>query len=340
MCPQISYIIPAHNAEKDILRCVDSIIGQTAVSFEIIIVENGSVDKTLELAHSLAEKDNRINVTTSEVGVSNARNKGIEKAQGKYLCFVDQDDCMLPDADKVFARAFEQFDNCDVYLAFSDTQISLLENNWHLIPKSSLKKLLVDSLMRPTKTLTAWGKLFSNELLMKKNIRFDKRLCYSEDSDFVISVLQNSSFAAKINRAVYSYTVNNPYSVRKTEDRLCEKFARAMLITSSKLKDAHEDLKTAYLFYVLDHLLLSCVHDLFRKEKGRSLREQLKLGRKAIREGVYAEALSKAPVFKTTPVKAVIFFFAKHKMVMPLFLASKIRQIQNKTKYKAKSLAK
>ncbi|MEE1280397.1 MAG: glycosyltransferase [Oscillospiraceae bacterium] len=338
MRPQISYIIPAHNGERYLSACVGSITCQKNLSFEILIVENGSKDKTYEFALKLAEKDERIRVFQSEKGVSKARNVGIENARGEYLCFVDQDDTMLPDADAVFARGFEQFAGSDVYFAFSDSQTSAKQDNWHLVPKASMQKLLVESLRRPTKTLCAWGKLFSTDLVREKNIRFDPKITHSEDSDFVISVIMQSSFAAKIDRAVYHYTVNDPFSVRRTNRNLCDKYADAMLRTSRRLSKAPKEIKSAFLLYVLDHLLIVCVHDLFRKEKG-SVKEQLSAARAAVKEGVYAQALKEAPLSKTSFVKATLFFFARYKIVLPLFVASKVRQLHNKTKYKVKNPA-
>ena len=336
MRPQISYIIPAHNGERYLSACVGSITCQRKLSFEIIIVENGSKDNTYELALELSAKDDRIRVFQCEKGVSIARNVGIENARGEYLCFVDQDDTLFPDADEVFARGFKQFAGSDVYFAFSDSQTSAKQDNWHLVPKSSMQRLLVESLKRPTKTLCAWGKLFSTDLVREKNIRFDPKITHSEDSDFVISVIMQSSFAATIDRAVYHYTVNDPFSVRRTNRNLRDKYADAMLRTSRRLSNAPKEIKSAFLLYVLDHLLIVCVHDLCRPERG-NIREQLSAVRAVVKDSVYAQALKEAPLRKTSVVKAVLFFFARYKISMPLFVACKIRQLQNKTKYKVKN---
>lgn len=323
MRPQISYIIPSHNGENYLSACVESILCQKNVPFEIIIVENGSSDNTFELALSLSQKDSRIRVFRSEKGVSNARNVGIEMSRGSYLCFVDQDDLLLPDADLVFARGFNQFAGCDVYLACGDSQTENCEEYWHLVPKASMKKLLIHNLKNPTKTLTAWAKLFSADLIKTNLLFFDPSLSYSEDSDFVISVLLNSSFAAKIDRAVYHYTVNDDSAVHKSGRNLSDKYALAMLKTSRKLSKAPKDVKDAFLLYVLDHLLVVFVNDIF---KNGSLKEQYKRAKAVLKEGVFADALKDAPIFKTSLSKAILFLFAKMRIVTPICLASKLRQ--------------
>lgn len=91
--PKISIIVPCYNNEKYITRCLDSIIKQTFNEIEIIIVNDGSVDNTIEVIREYANKDNRIVVIDKmNEGVSIARNTGLKKARGKYVMFIDSDD--------------------------------------------------------------------------------------------------------------------------------------------------------------------------------------------------------------------------------------------------------
>lgn len=91
----ISIIIPVYNREDKIGRCLDSILAQTFHDLEILIVDDGSTDQTLAVCESYMEKDQRIQLFQIEHrGVSAARNKGIEEANGRYLLFVDSDDCI------------------------------------------------------------------------------------------------------------------------------------------------------------------------------------------------------------------------------------------------------
>jgi len=89
--PKISVIIPAYNAEKTIRETIESVCKQTFSDFELIIINDGSKDKTLEIAQSI--KDKRIKVFCYENrGLSTARNRGISKANGEYIAFLDADD--------------------------------------------------------------------------------------------------------------------------------------------------------------------------------------------------------------------------------------------------------
>lgn len=90
---KITIVVPVYNGEKTISRCVDSILQQNYREFEIILVNDGSQDSTLEICHKLESKDKRIIVVNQiNQGSFMARNAGILKAQGEYITFLDADD--------------------------------------------------------------------------------------------------------------------------------------------------------------------------------------------------------------------------------------------------------
>lgn len=90
-----SVIIPAYNAEKFIKRSIDSVLKQSFQDFEIIVINDGSMDSTLEILYQISDERLKI-IDTSNGGVSKARNLGIEHARGEYICFLDSDDEFLP----------------------------------------------------------------------------------------------------------------------------------------------------------------------------------------------------------------------------------------------------
>ena len=96
--PVISIIIPVYNSERYIHRCIDSILRQTYQDYELILVDDGSTDRSGEICKSYANEDNRIIVIYQKnAGVSSARNAGLAIAKGKYITFCDSDDELLPD---------------------------------------------------------------------------------------------------------------------------------------------------------------------------------------------------------------------------------------------------
>ena len=92
----ISVVIPVYNVEPYLCRCLDTVINQTHQSLEIILVDDGSPDRCPEICDQYAEKDPRIKVIHKKNGgLASARNAGINEASGKYLFFVDSDDCLI-----------------------------------------------------------------------------------------------------------------------------------------------------------------------------------------------------------------------------------------------------
>ncbi len=97
MVPKVSIIVPVYRCEPYISRCIESILSQTFTDFQLILVNDGSPDKSGEICDKYAEKDNRIKVIHQEnQGASAARNRGIKEANGEYLMFCDSDDMVSP----------------------------------------------------------------------------------------------------------------------------------------------------------------------------------------------------------------------------------------------------
>ena len=96
----ISVIVPVYNVEKYLKKCVDSILGQTYKDFELILIDDGSEDDSVEVIRKTAGSDERITLIdegNKNQGAANARNRGVEKAKGRYICYIDADDLWSPD---------------------------------------------------------------------------------------------------------------------------------------------------------------------------------------------------------------------------------------------------
>ena len=106
----ISVIVPAYNVEDYLGECLDSIINQTFTDIEIICVNDGSVDSTLDIFNDYASRDERINVISQEnKGLSGARNTGLKHAKGKYIYFMDSDDYLEVNAlERMYSAAEEK----------------------------------------------------------------------------------------------------------------------------------------------------------------------------------------------------------------------------------------
>lgn len=96
--PLVSVIMPAYNSEKFMAESIASVIGQTYINWELIVVDDGSNDRTIDVCRNFSENDKRIHFISQEnKGQGSARNKGIEHSNGDYIAFIDSDDLWLPD---------------------------------------------------------------------------------------------------------------------------------------------------------------------------------------------------------------------------------------------------
>ena len=187
--PKISIIIPVYNAEEYLKRCLNSIVNQTLKDIEIICVNDCSIDNSLEILNSYAQRDNRIKVIDCKTngGESKARNIGLDNSTGEFLAFVDNDDELdLDFYEKLYKKAIEE--NADIAKAevhiidytqkdvYPETNALIKKNNsalyftfywWTAIYKSSLIK---ENNIRLIENYPLGGDvLFLNEAILKTN---------------------------------------------------------------------------------------------------------------------------------------------------------------------------
>ena len=141
MAPKVSFIIPAYNIEDYIGKCLDSILNQTWQDFEIIVVNDGSKDKTGEVLDSYATKDNRIKILHKEnEGVSAARNDGIKMASGDYILFWDGDDFAEKETCEELLQTMAENDvDTVVYGYYRYRDGAVFETNYHYLTKKYMR---------------------------------------------------------------------------------------------------------------------------------------------------------------------------------------------------------
>lgn len=181
----ISVIVPVYNVEKYIHRCVDSILGQTYTDFELILVDDGSTDGCSAVCDEYACRDCRVKVIHQmNRGISEARNAGLDAAQGEYICFVDADDYLS-------LRALETMYN---HLIASEALCCVcgyqaVDSNDQIIERHSVESGVIVSGLQAIKErylyndlayniVNVWGKLFHRDLW--KDIRFTAGILYED----------------------------------------------------------------------------------------------------------------------------------------------------------------
>lgn len=225
---KVSIVIPAYNCMEYIDQCMDSILNQTFSSFEIIIVENGSTDGTDQRCDELKKQDDRIRVIhiTQNAGVSEARNRGIEEADGDYIVFVDSDDWIAENELEILVQNIETSAADVVFCDYFKVQGDRTEKCPKILEYGIYENDKIDIVLRNMFAGGAyfssiWRGIYKKEVINRGNIRFEK-LKFAEDLLFNIEYLLNSKKVYLIEEALYYYFVNEQSSLNRLKDDIGE----------------------------------------------------------------------------------------------------------------------
>lgn len=210
----ISIVIPVYNLESYISECLESVLNQKLSNIEVIVIDDGSVDNSLEILRKYEKKDNRIRVISQRnSGVSKSRNEGILIARGKYITFVDGDDTihesMLDNMLKV-----AQYNDLEIlFCGMSSKKSKVIEVKYSIGDYCEyINKIIEGNVQR-----SASGILFKNSILKKHKIKFEENIKYGEDMVFTIeSIAKFKSPVGKIEDDYYIVRERDLSASRKT----------------------------------------------------------------------------------------------------------------------------
>lgn len=216
----ISVIIPVYNAEKYLRETIQSVLNQTYPNFEIITVNDGSTDYSLEILQQFT--DHRIRIIDKEnTGVSDTRNTAIKAAKGEFVCFLDADDYFSP---RYLQRMYETAvaNHADMvvcnYTPFHSTPDFDEKESTAVFVQST------DILVKSGVLTSTWTKLIKISTLSKYNILFDKNMSFGEDLFFCWKVYLASENVWMIDEKLYGYRMTDSGATSKFHPELYEKY--------------------------------------------------------------------------------------------------------------------
>ena len=197
--PLVSVIIPVYNVSRYLPQCLDSVISQTWINLEIIIIDDGSTDGSLEKLREYAKANPRMRVLRHREqtdGAGAARNLGLEAATGKYLSILDADDFFAPDMlEKAYAKAEATEADIVFFDAWKvDAATGAVYEEGSVFVPSRLPKEAVFSGVQNARNLfhmtngAAWNKLFRREFIEREAFRFES-FHHADDIGFVLPAL-------------------------------------------------------------------------------------------------------------------------------------------------------
>lgn len=260
---KISIIVPVYNVEAYLERCVESILKQTYTNLEILLVNDGSTDKSGELCDKLALRDHRIRVIHKENGgLSDARNRGIDEASSNLIGFIDSDDYIDEDMYETLYRQMvaskadlSMCGHYDVYHQIPEKQVAKIKT-WELMPEEAIKMVMEAKIL----SVTAVNKLYKKALFEQLRFRIGK---IAEDAFIMVDLIHQCSKIVATNEKKYYY-VHRENSITTQKFSLkflnvIEAYEQNAKIISENYPDLYDvaimRLNWAY-FYVLDRLLV------------------------------------------------------------------------------------
>lgn len=224
MTPKLSIIVPVYNAERYIKRCMDSLYAQTLIDYEVILVDDGSTDSSLQICRNYARKDPRVKVIAkANGGAGSARNAGIEVANGEYIAFPDVDDwfeasmyedlyrvASAGDYDVIFSGVnyYKQTKSGMEYFRTENI------NAYSYTTREDCRRHIMDFF--PTTTIfdVPWNKLYRRRVIVDNDIRFaDLRRC--QDAMFNVDFFNSVDRVCSVEKAYYNYMLNTASDVQR-----------------------------------------------------------------------------------------------------------------------------
>lgn len=219
--PMVSVVIPIYNVEKYLKKCIDSILNQSFKDFEIILVNDGSTDRSLRICNEYEKKDCRIIlINKKNGGLSSARNAGLNVAKGKYISFIDPDDCINENYFNILVEKGEK-NNCDIIVSGYKT----VPNNKNVIPTYKLNTVLKgkefilssDNVHSKNELCFVWRYLYRLKLIKQNKILFNENIFIGEDVVFNLEALVNSNRVMAVSDILYYYTIDNSTSLMRSK---------------------------------------------------------------------------------------------------------------------------
>lgn len=323
----ISIVIPVYNGEKTIGRALDSLIVQTQNTFEVIVINDGSIDNTIQILEIYKKKFDAVGkkikiINQNNLGVSAARNRGIKEAKGEYIAFLDSDDYLKTNMVEVLYSYLNKTKyDCIIYGFYSLNNIEEIEMDYYnpeLIQGKDKLKGKLDELL-PTRALNSpCNKLFNKEILDKNKIKFNKKLSLGEDLNFNLMYYFNINNLKIINERLYVIDNSSSYLSVKYRENYYEDRISALREMKNTYYVNNIDQEIFNWLYI--KLVYACIFNTYRKESKLTDEERYKYLKDIINEKEIKDAIN---AFKAQNIyqKALLYLLKTHKYRIVLFLA-------------------
>lgn len=330
----ISIIVPVYNVEKYLHKCIESILNQTYTDFELILINDGSTDKSLDICKYYSNIDSRVNVIHKEnEGVSVARNVGISKSKGSWIVFVDSDDWISERYCEILLENAEREQAEMVICGYYRVCNNVIEQNNDHRDRVIYKK--DEFIKKVLNVQNGYG--FVHTKIIKKSvidrITFNKDLKVAEDALFVLQVCENINKIIVIEESLYFYRINSQSTVRKYDPMYSDNYIKSMTYCEKYLKDKYldnQEIVKGFYNFVSYHILLIAVNYCFNPKNNKSFFNQVRLLSNVIEDSLLKRSIKECNYNDLSISRKIALFTIKYRLYIITGIISCYRQNQIK----------
>lgn len=253
-----SLIVPLYNVEKYLKRCIESLINQTYDNIEILLIDDGSTDNSLNICSNYSKVDNRIKVFHKENGgLSDARNYGIDRAKGDYVIFIDSDDYIDTDTCEKFLPYCKE--NCDIIIGNAYVQNKTEEKikNYYINKVITGKEFLLEGYKNSAISMAAWLYIYKRTFLIENHFKF-KYGIYHEDEEFTPRTLMFAEKVRTTGEFFYHYDVrDDSITTKKNKRKNAEDLYNTLCELEKIYNNINDNLLRKYLLNSISEKYLS-----------------------------------------------------------------------------------
>lgn len=243
---KVTVIVPVYNAECYLEKCIESLLAQTIDSIEVVLIDDGSSDRSGEICDKYDEKYDNIKVLHIEnSGPSKARNLGIKIARGEYIGFADADDYAIPTMYETLYTKAKQTQSDIVMCSYNiDNGTSMYKIDMNYLPEYCGHQAIVSGLLaryyrrEHTGLYSVWNKLFSKDTIYEHSLCFDEDLIRAEDAWFVFDSLKVVKKVVFIDEPLYIYrqvSTSTMHTIQSDRYERSKSFRNKLLDANSNL---------------------------------------------------------------------------------------------------------
>lgn len=333
---KVSIIVPIYNSELTLEKCINSILLQSYRNIELILIDDGSTDKSYEICNKYKHKDNRVILIKKENdGVSSTRNRGLDIAKGEYIMFCDSDDWVEETwVEELLTHTIQH--KCSISICgfkWIDDVSNVVKNK---IYDNKCKNQIIESNkifeLRKSDILNIlWNKIFNTDIIKKNKIRFDEKLSLGEDLIFILKYIQVcDTNIGIINKPLYSYNykIGNNLASRYNKD-LFNIYKRLFseLYKTAMLVNINFDKYSCQYYSEYFAALLRCLNNTISNNNPEKFIEKIKRNNQIIRSEEFRLCISKANL---QPYNSIYISILNTKQYYLFYLFCKVYDIKIK----------